>query len=465
MNYAIVDIETTGGSASGSAITEVAILLHDGKQVTERYETLIDPLCPIPHYIQVLTGIDEEMVAQAPTFAGVAAKIYELLSGCIFVAHNVNFDYSFIKHHLSLAGYIFNAPKLCTVRLSRKIKPGLASYSLGKLCTSLDIPMENRHRAGGDATATALLFSKLMTWDEEGIIASMLKKNSKEQALPPNLPRADFDALPQCPGIYYFKDKAGKVVYVGKANNLKKRVSGHFTGHNPNPQRQHFLLDIYAIDFEICGTELMALLAEVAAIKKLWPKYNRALKRYEPKFGLFFYEDRNDYLRLAIGKYNKSHVALHEFQSQAEGTNLLHQLCRDFNLCPELCAIGPCKTYCYGISLQEESRSKAEIHGTAEAYNMRVTAALESLKHNLPSFAIADKGRHDEERSYIWVDKGVFYGMGYIGVDTDLSSAEDVKTALTRYASNRYSTELIHSYAQKYPYKVIHPEKTFVTRH
>lgn len=464
MNFAIVDIETTGGNASGSAITEVAILIHNGVEVIDRYETLIDPLRPIPYYIQSLTGIDNDMISNAPTFENVAHKIYELLSGCIFVAHNVNFDYSFIKHHLALAGYNFTAQKLCTVRLSRKIKPGLSSYSLGRLCDSLGIEIENRHRAGGDAEATAVLFSKLIAWDVEGEIASMLKRNSKEQALPANLPRKDFDVLPQCPGVYYFKDRSGKVIYVGKANNIKKRVSSHFTGHNPNPQRQHFLQEIYSIDFEICGTELMALLQEVSEIKKIWPKYNRALKRYEPKFGLFLYEDRNDFLRLAIGKYNKSNVAVHEFQTLTEGTNMLHELCRDFNLCPELCAIGNCKTHCYGETMQCDSKHRIEVHGSAQEYNFLVEQALESLKQNLPSFALMDKGRNDTERSYIWVEKGTFYGMGYVGKDTDLQTADDIKASLTRYPSNRYCVELINSYATKYPYKVLKFSEEFIVQ-
>ena len=124
MEYAIVDIETTGGYASGSGITEIAIRIHDGESIIDSYETLIDPQRPIPLYISSLTGITDEMVWSSPTFAQVAPQIYEMLQGRIFVAHNVNFDYSFIKHHLETAGYTFNATKLCTVRLSRKIKPG-----------------------------------------------------------------------------------------------------------------------------------------------------------------------------------------------------------------------------------------------------------------------------------------------------------------------------------------------------
>ena len=132
--YAIVDIETTGGHASANGITEVAICIHDGKKITQRFSTLVNPRMDIPVYIRALTGISNEMVQDAPPFEDVAADIYHLLHGKIFVAHNVNFDYSFIRHHLSAAGYDLQCNKLCTVRLGRKILPGLPSYSLGKLC-------------------------------------------------------------------------------------------------------------------------------------------------------------------------------------------------------------------------------------------------------------------------------------------------------------------------------------------
>src|SRR3569833_52960 len=191
--YAIVDIETTGGHASSNGITEVAICLHDGKKVTQRYSTLVNPQRDIPVYIRALTGITNEMVQNAPLFEDVAADIYHLLHGKIFVAHNVNFDFSFIRHHLQSAGYDLQCNKLCTVRLGRKIMPGLPSYSLGKLCHYLGIENDSRHRAAGDAEATATLFSLLLQNDSENHIIQALKQRSREQVLPPNLPKEAID--------------------------------------------------------------------------------------------------------------------------------------------------------------------------------------------------------------------------------------------------------------------------------
>lgn len=131
MTYAIVDIETTGGYAAANGITEICIQVFDGEKVIEQFETLINPNQVIPKYIQAFTGITNEMVQDAPCFEDIAEKIYTILQGNVFVAHSVNFDYSFIKNHLEFYGYKLNSKKLCTVRLARQIFPGLPSYSLG----------------------------------------------------------------------------------------------------------------------------------------------------------------------------------------------------------------------------------------------------------------------------------------------------------------------------------------------
>jgi len=452
MEYAIVDIETTGGYAAGNGITEIAVHIHDGTGVQFTYETLVNPQIHIPLHITALTGIHNEMVQDAPTFKEVAEPLYNLLKDRIFVAHNVNFDYSFIKHYLATCGYQWTAPKLCTVRLSRKLFPGYASYSLGRLCQQLNICVTNRHRAGGDAAATSVLFSMLLEKDK-GTIQSMLKKNTKEQALPPNLPKEDFDTLPNTPGVYYFKNQKGKVIYVGKAKNIKNRVSTHFSGQNPNPQRQNFLRDIYAIDFALCGTELMALLLEATEIKKLWPENNRALKRFEPKYGLYMYEDQRGYLRLAINKHQKFQQTLHSFGNMAGAYSFVNKLISQHQLCPKLCAVqkvtGPCLHYqnhsCLGACIGEEP---------AEQYNTRLQTALEAMENSLPSFFLLDRGRTADEQSCIWIEKGKFSGMGYLTQDSDLIHPDDIKDHLTPYSSNDYMVHLIMDYVEKNPHKM-----------
>jgi DNA polymerase-3 subunit epsilon len=173
--YAIIDIETTGGSAHLEKITEIAVFLHDGKEITGEYSTLINPERNIPYFITNLTGITNEMVENAPCFYEIAKKLIELTEGRIFVAHNARFDYSFIRQEYKSLGYNFKRSILDTVALSRKLLPGHCSYSLGNICKDLNIMINGRHRAGGDALATVKLFEILIAKDLE------LKKSGPTQ--------------------------------------------------------------------------------------------------------------------------------------------------------------------------------------------------------------------------------------------------------------------------------------------
>ena len=446
--YAIVDIETTGGNARGSRITEIAIFIHNGKEIIERWETLVNPQQEIPLAIFALTGINNELVSKAPIFNDISEKVLAMLTNRIFVAHNVNFDYSFVHKELERSGFKWSAAKLCTVRAARKIKPGFRSYSLGVLCNALDIPIENRHRAGGDTEATAILFSRLLEWDSEDVIGKMIKKNATDQRLPPNLPPKDFEQLPEKIGVYYFYNQERKVIYVGKAVNLKKRVASHFSGNNSSAQRQSFLRDIHAISFEVCATELMALLLECTEIKTLWPIYNRALKRFEPKFGLYEYEAINGYRYLAITKISKFHKPIQVFNSLNEGITIVRNLAEQFEIDHRFC-----KLTSTNQGELFEITDETPLPDSTE-HNIKIENTLQHLSANNLSFAIVDKGRTFDEKSFIWIEKGHFYGMGYITSDVTINEQSEIKDYLTPYKSNFYMMQLINNYAVKFPSKV-----------
>ncbi|WP_036678870.1 exonuclease domain-containing protein [Daejeonella oryzae] len=450
--YAIVDIETTGGHASANGITEIAILIHNGYEVMERFETLVNPEMNIPIYIRALTGISNEMVAEAPSFKDVASRIFSLLQNKIFVAHNVNFDYSFLKYHLGNCGFDLQCKKLCTVRLGRKIMPGLPSYSLGRFCNHLGIENHGRHRAGGDAEATAILFSMLLQNDAEDNINNSLKAGSKDKSLPPNLSLDMIEKLPGTPGVYYFHNQKSKVIYVGKAKNLRKRVVSHFANNNPGRQKQEFLKNIYSITFNECGTELMAFILESIEIKKHWPEYNRSQKRFEHAYGLYAFEDQNGYLRLAVDKRLKFSSPLYTFNYVLEGYELIKVLIREFDLCPKLCFIqrntNPCtgmeNKSCLGACQGEENHIE---------YNQRVTNAIHRLKAALPTFAIVDEGRVEGEKSCILMENGIFYGMGYLDRQVSTDDISVLKDQITSYPANDYIRNLIQTYAGKFPEK------------
>lgn len=450
--YAVTDIETTGSYAAANGITEISIHVFDGDKVVEKFETLINPLRSIPRYIQAMTGITDEMVKRAPLFEEVAEKIFTLLQGKVFVAHNVNFDYSFIKAHLAAAGFDYNAKKLCTVRMSRKIFPGFPSYGLGNLCHSLGIVISDRHRAGGDAAATVNVLQLLLQHDKEQSISKSLLRDSKEQMLPPNVPKEHFDQLPYTPGVYYFHNEKGKIIYVGKARNLRYRVNSHFSNNSAGRQKQNFVRHTYAISYQPCATELMAHILESTEIKKLWPVFNSSQKRWEDTYGIFVYEDQKGYHRLAIEKNKKQLSPVCTFHYLTDGHTILRKIIRDFNLCPKLCFLQTGPSACEGMA-DQSCYGACEQQEEPGSYNQRVAAAIRSLDHQ-PSYAIIENGLRAEEQSCVLVWKGKFYGMGYIPADTQIQEPEDIKEQLTAYKENLFIRNLVNSYAAKYPSKV-----------
>jgi DNA polymerase-3 subunit epsilon len=443
--YAIVDIETTGGYAANHRITEIAIYLHDGIQLVDKFHTLINPGRNIPYYITGLTGISTEMVLDAPSFSEVAPEIHRYLDGKIFVAHNAHFDYSFLKREFELAGINWQAKKLCTVRLSRKIIPGLRSYSLGSLAESLGITIMNRHRAGGDAAATLKIFDQLLRRDKDNQIAKALKRNSGETILPPNLPKEVFDKLPAKPGVYYFHNARGQVIYVGKAVNIKKRIAGHFTGDAREWSRSKIRNEIHHISYELTGNELIALILESQEIRRLWPKYNQAQKYKVEEWGIYQYEDRNGYVRFSVNMVSRGSRPLIRFSSKGDTWNFLWEKVRTFNLCPKLCGLQVAKGLCFNYQT-------GECHGAcmciehATHYNQRASSAMEAFTSKGNSAAIIGRGRSSDEQSLILVDRGNYYGFGFFNKEVSISDFESARTLVRSSQETPTVQNLINSY-------------------
>ncbi len=445
MNYAVVDIETTGGHASGNGITEISVFVHDGERVIKHFETLINPQQPIPRFITSLTGIDSSMVEDAPVFDEIADVLFDILNENIFIAHNVNFDYSFVKHQLKQSGYDLTAKKLCTVRLGRKVFPGLPSYSLGNLCRSLKIDIENRHRAGGDAKATVKLFEHMLANGAQTHIDQMLKRSSAEHWLPLHLDKEVIDKLPARPGVYYFHNSKDKVIYVGKAINLKKRVSSHFTHNDPDLKRQNFIRNIYKVSYTLCATELEAIVLESTEIKRLWPRYNKSQKQPPIKYALYSFEDNRGYIRLAIDKKKRNLPYLYNFNLLNEGLVLLKKMIEEFELDARLCFID--KT--------AFTKKEADDMEPPDVYNKKIKRALDALNENLPTFVLVDEGIKEEEKLCLLVERGSFWGMGYLPKSFAIATCGELKNHLNPYADNDYIRNNIYSFAEANPNKKI----------
>ena len=276
---ACVDLETTGGTAAQHRVTEVGIVLVDDGVVVEEWSSLVNPGQRIPPSIESFTGITNEMVADAPSFADLRSEVRRRLEGRLFVAHNARFDYGFVRSEFRRTGEKFSAPVLCTVRLSRTLFAGHARHNLDALIERWGLACGQRHRALGDAAVLPDLLAAF-----EGAVGSERLQQAVEafrfeSRLPPHLPADLPDELPEGPGVYLFRGEGGALLYVGKSRSLRSRVLEHFASAHRSSKEEKLASQVRAVEWIETGGELGALLLESRLVKELAPTSNRRLRK------------------------------------------------------------------------------------------------------------------------------------------------------------------------------------------
>lgn len=281
--------------------------------------------------------------------------------------------------------------------------------------------------------ATTTLFEMVLAKGGEQMIKDFLKKENRQQTLPPNIPEQQMKNLPYEPGVYYFHDAKGKVIYVGKAKCLRQRVISHFIGLDTGKKRQAFLKDIHSISYNVCPTEFTASILESVEIKRLWPAYNYSQKRFEQLWGIYLFEDGRGYMRLAVDKKRKYLEPVASFGLMTDAHRTLGQLVRRFELHAGLCFLD-----------KTQNDDLPEVAG----YNANVARALDWLKSRKETFAIKEK------ESCVLVHDGKFYGMGKVKED-QLKDIDALKEKLTPYPENEVIKSMIRQYVERYPGKVM----------
>lgn len=409
--YAIVDVETSGMTSENGKITDIAIIIHDGEKIIDEYQSLVNPEKKISRKITQLTGIDNELVKNAPKFYEIAKKVFQMTENMVFVAHNVSFDYRIIRKEFEALGGDFIRKQLCTVRTARRLLPGSKSYSLGLLCADLAIPITQRHRAYGDALATAKLFDMLIGKSKGPGNSLWPPPKKKKVTIPPLLPRPIYDNLPTETGVYYFHNKEGNVIYVGKAKNIKQRVLSHFYDKS---KKEIIMCEVTSnITFEITGSELVALLFESSEIKSIFPKYNRSQKRIKETHALFEYENREGIRELRCGNSDKLPDPILSFYSLGHADRFMREFVEKHKLCPRYTGLEKTKGGCFssrikqclGVCCNQES---------IDEYNERVSKGLATLALNSKECMIVDIGRQKEENSIIHLNHLGYQGYGFI---------------------------------------------------
>lgn len=444
--YTIIDVETTGGGIHGQRITDIAIFVHDGQKIIKEYESLVDPEVDIPFWITELTGISNETVAGAPKFEDIAQDVFDLTKDQIFVAHSVNFDYGVIRGEFERVGLTFDREKLCTVKSARKFLPGHESYSLGKVCGDLGIEINGRHRAYGDARATVTLFE--MIWTEaqsQGVNIGELTDAKDRIMLPEKLNRDLFDNLPEKPGVYYFHNPHGEVIFIESAENIKERVTNHFKVTGKKKQVNKDFVSVVDITFEIEGSLLLASLFEIEEVNKLMPSVNRQRSKKDKRAALFSYNNQQGLLEVGLCSLKSPGKKIFIFESLQVGQTKLDALMRKFRLCPSHSGASTNMQICSTCS-KVMSKGPCTIIDDLDGYNDRVNSALKTLDFEGDTFLIVEAGRSDEEKGIISIRQGVYWGYGYLDENSFSDLDNNAEMAIQSKEDSLYARSIIKSY-------------------
>ena len=452
--YAIIDVETTGGKASRDRIIEIAIVIHDGTQILESWESLINPETLIPWNITVLTGINDQMVADAPKFYEVARKIVELTEGAIFVAHNARFDYSFVGEEFKRLGYTYTRKQLCTLRLARQTLPGLYAYGLDALSRHFNIHNHARHRAMGDVQATIKVLEYILQHEDNREKAELLiNLGIKEAMLPNNLSLEVIHSLPEACGVYYFHNEPGEVIYVGKSINIQKRIAEHFADKTEKARKLQE--QVHDISFEITGSELLALIHESFEIKRLLPGINRAQRTRSFPYAVHSYRNEQGYLCFGItetaAKNRRKLDIIAEFPKISSAKGRLSSAREKYGLCEKLLNLSPNTGPCFHYHLQQCTGACVGIE-SPEMYNERAQQAKEYLcqifEHN---FFIIDQGREEEELAVVLVEDGHLRGYGYLERSESVADTHTLRGALKPVSGNAETNRIIARFLSDNP--------------
>jgi DNA polymerase-3 subunit epsilon len=447
MPFVIVDVETTGGSPKHSKITEIAMYKYDGNAIIDEFVTLLNPEQSIPDFIVRLTGITDAMVKDAPKFYEVAKNILAFCEGSVFVAHNVGFDYGMLRNEFRSLGYDFRFPHLCTVRAARYVLPGHDSYSLGKISAALGITIDGRHRAGGDALATAKLFDLIYHKDPQNL-ASFIQHEVNPKKVHPKLDINSVDDLPEKTGIYRFYDEYNRLIYIGKSKNVKKRVEQHLR-NTATAKGEIMRQEIARIEYELTGSELIAMLLESEEIKQHKPIFNRQLRRSIFTYGLYDEPNEKGYLSLKVGLASTTEaVPLTYFNSKKEASEYIKNRGDYFGLCQKINGVYPSQDACFQHSVKQCSGACIG-EETPENYNEKVAQFIAALRYDESSFYIVDKGRNRSEKSLVLIENGTYRGYGHAPYHFNHTAPLHWKRFVEIKDENRDIRSIINLYLRK----------------
>jgi DNA polymerase-3 subunit epsilon len=375
-----VDLETNGLSYVRGRVIEVAAIRVEHGEIVATMDTLLDPEAPLPAFITTLTGITNSDVQGASVFADIAEELQEILSGAIFVAHNVRFDYSFLKQEFKRLGMSFQPRQLCTMRLSRTLYPQYKSHKLEQIIQRFGFSAARRHRAYDDAAVLWDFLRHIRTAFETDQLEQAIRKQLRAPSLPKGVDAALVAAVPDTSGVYIFEDEKGYPLYVGKSIHLQQRVRSHFMRDHEQVHEFKIAQQVRNITIHETSGELEALLLESQLVKDLQPLYNQRLRRTTKMLLVTRQHNEEGYATITYEEASaidpdKLDNVLAVYPSRSKAKAAVDRLMKDFSLCPKLCGLEKAKDACFMHQLRKCAGACVNKED-AEQYNNRLAEAF-----------------------------------------------------------------------------------------
>jgi len=438
---AFVDIETTGLRSFYDRIIEVGIVRYEYGEITKTYSTLIDPQSYIPTEITKITGISHSDLETAPTFRQIKGKVQTMLDDCVFIAHNVRFDYSFIKNEFKRVNIPFLTKQLCTVKLSRNLYPQFQHHNLDSIIKRFGFQCQNRHRAMDDAQILVKFYQKILYDFPKNHIEKVILKQLKKPSTPLRL-KTDISNIPQKAGVYIFYGSQNTPIYVGKSINLRSRIISHFNSDIRSPLEMKIAQQIENIEIIETAGELGALLLESQLIKEMLPLYNKKSRIKHELTSIKSKINNKGYYQASVETIKTGHTnpynnqiysILGLFKSKKQAKNHLSVIAKEFSLCEKLLGLEsnsksskyPCFSYrlgnCKGACLGKEN---------PKDYNLRFKSAFSSTQIKswpFPGPIIITEKSESKEENYIF-DKWCY--IEKVNVDPEDNSLNKIKKSI-----------------------------------
>jgi len=464
LNYAVLDVESTGGSPKRERIIEIAIIKTDGKKILDSYQSLVNPEKIIPPFVCKLTGISNEMVETAPTFEEIASQIKDFTENCILVAHNAFFDYGFLKSEFKYVGEYYQRQRLCTVKFAQRIVPDLPGYSLTKLTDHFGIVNESVHRAYGDTLATTHLFHKLLQLSDGELLDQLLRRNYVNHLDDVKIPEEQIETLPDETGLLNFHNNKKELIYTTRASDVYQRMTDMLFYYKKETHKGNMLRNATSISYNHTGSELLAQLLEIETINKNKPSFNRKSYSLNYVTKLEVVRNKFGYDELKIVRKQKVEKSGYYFANRYEAESVLGKLIRKNKLCPAYAGQAQNKNNSCDFFKNKLCNGACQHKEEPAEYNKRVKAALRWFNYKHKSFILLDEGPKHKQKVLFLIENNRCLGYTIVDVEENfnIDNIDEVKERLTPFCNHPIINQTIRKYIFKKKYEKLQPIKLAV---